>query len=175
MRRCAAITTIALGASAGGCAEVHLPPLSATVTIEETGAVIGSANVFSFSYGPIDNVFIDLDNGARLYLTLNALEGPVPVGALIPFEGEPGVLGSPPVEVSYQIPPGTPGSDVIFEACQTSARSEGGVTLEALSRDEDGDVDGLVGTIRVRFVGCEETHGGMALGDVTFVVELPAS
>jgi hypothetical protein len=69
----------------------------------------------------------------------------MPDGMLVPFEGEPGVATAVPVEVSYTLPP-APGTDVIFETCETDASSVGGLVIDALSRDAGGDIDGLVGT-----------------------------
>lgn len=152
-----------------GCSDAHLPPLSASVYIEEDGRRIGSPEVFTLAYAGRDQIFIVLDGGARLRIEVDAS---LPEDVLIPFEDYPGVPAPLPMRVAYEIGPGM-GGDIIFELCRTDSSSEGGLEIEGRSRDAEGDLDGLAATLRVRFVGCTETDDGIALGDVTFVVEMP--
>lgn len=64
--------------------------------------------------------------------------------------------------------------DPLVELCTSDAATEGSLTLRDTTRGNDGFLDHVDATLRVRFVGCPASYEGAPQSDLEFVIELPS-
>ena len=146
-----------------GCAPAHAPvetmcdgTLHATVTIEETGEVLAVANTYPAGIETIatgernDLIVIQFERGERMDIMFarpTAIGTPLPLGADVPD-----------VQVA------------LGRECVTSAMSEGELIFDHLHLNEL--VDCAIGSLRVRFTGCDAEVFGRLASETTFLVEI---